>query len=150
MKRGIFLVAAVPVAAGLVVVGRAERRHDYRVRNAEIARIRAVAESGAAGLPTAYRTTPGFGCLIYGTKKKPFGIELCYDPAGRIVEAIDRRAAPIVHIATLRFVPSAATNRGNTNAILAILKQRQPKRYASFASLPLGGDEGPQPFPTKP
>ena len=150
MRRPIIGAAAVAAAVALVVAGRAESSRDVYSRNAEIARIQAIAHSGAAGPATAYRQSLGFGCLIYGTAKKPYGIDLCVDPEGRVVEAIDRRAAPVVHIGTLRFAPSDATNHEDVAAMVRLLRARDPKRYADVTSLPLGYDVGPMPFPAHP
>lgn len=150
MSRRLWILLGVAAAAVvLVAVGRAERSHDLGRRNAEIRRIRALVDTNLGAHLNAYRTTPAFGCFLYGSKAEPFGIELCFDDSGRIVEAIDRRDPEHVHIATLRFDTGAATSKVDTTRLLALLKQRDPKRYGSVQSLPFGPDRGPIPFPQR-
>jgi hypothetical protein len=88
---GVVVAAAVLVA--LVPVGRWEARRHAR---SELAGIRSVlAEIGPIDQPSldAYRVGvgPGMDCLLYRRGTNPFALEFCFDPHGRVIEAIDRR-----------------------------------------------------------
>jgi len=50
---------------------------------------------------SGYRLLPGMDCLTYRRGANPFAFELCFDRAGRLIEAIDRRTSTR-HIASLR------------------------------------------------
>jgi hypothetical protein len=85
------LVAALAVA--LVAIGRWERSHRGRVQSRGLAHV--LAAVGRIDSPTlaAYRHFGDFDCLLYRRGRNPFALELCFDPAGRVVEAIDRRGS---------------------------------------------------------
>ena len=55
-----------------------------------------------------YRVLPQFDCLVYRRGSDPYAVELCFDAAGRLVEAIDRRPRGTVFY-SLRAEPSAST-----------------------------------------
>lgn len=40
--------------------------------------------------PTGYRTGPPI-CFAYATPQNLFGLQVCFDQSGRIVETVDRR-----------------------------------------------------------
>src|SRR5581483_4845365 len=56
---------------------------------------------------SGFRVLPGFDCLTYRRGENVFALELCVDPSGRVVEAIDRRRETR-RIWSLRFDPSAS------------------------------------------
>lgn len=122
-------VGAVVVAALVVVVGRWERSREraHNLHGIELVR-RLVGDR--VSHPFDYRVSPGLTCLIYPTAASPIALELCVDPYGRIVEAVDRRGAyPAFYsvtsepaVATLRLDPTAA-NRW----VLAIETQQRKK-----------------------
>ena len=53
---------------------------------------------------------PGFDCLVYRRGPNPYALELCVDPAGRVVEAIDRRTVDR-KIWSLTFEPASSPVR---------------------------------------
>lgn len=98
MRRRLAIAVAVAAAlAALIPVGRWEaRRHAAE----EVAGIRVVlAAIGPVDQPSlsGYRVGIGldydFQCLLYRRGANPFALEFCFDPAGRVVEAYDRRGA---------------------------------------------------------
>src|SRR5262249_51204148 len=107
-RRWVLAVAGIVLVAGaLLVVGRAERRHqvDQQLRGlAVVARL-----VGPLDQPqlTGYRLEPIFDCLVYRRGRNPYALELCIDKAGRLVEAIDRRGA-VRHYYSLRSEPTAS------------------------------------------
>jgi hypothetical protein len=115
-------VAAVVAAAVLVVVGRHERSSQAtrEVRGFHIVQ-RLI---GPLDSPTlsGYRVLPGFDCLTYRRGKNAFALELCVDPVGRVVEAIDRRHY-VRRIWSLRFQPSASTDHVDRAEVDRLLKK---------------------------
>lgn len=93
MRHRVLLAAAgtVLVAALLVGVGRWERRHAV---DEQVAGFRVVL--AAVGGRLDERTLSGFrygppDCLSYHDTIQRFAYQLCFDPQGRLVEAVDRR-----------------------------------------------------------
>lgn len=108
-RRAVVLGSALVTAALLLIpVGRWQAQ---RGRAADQHRIEAIATlAGPLGgrRLTAYRLAT-FNCLLYRVQKNPFALELCFDPHGRLVEAIDRRHYgydPV--IGSVRYDPGAA------------------------------------------
>jgi hypothetical protein len=105
MTRGP-VVAAVCVAAlaACVPLGRWEHRRmvdDERAGMAAAFRA-ATAQGLRSRALDAYRLAPAFDCLLYRTgSTEPYGLELCFDPQGGLVETIDRRTRD-VRISSLR------------------------------------------------
>jgi len=118
---------AVVLLLALIPVGRWER--DRHVRH-ELAGIRRVlAAVGPLDQPSldAYRVdvSPGMDCLLYKRGSNPFALEFCFDDAGRVIEAIDRRGSS-PRISSIREDPSASTihiDRAKALALIARMKQ---------------------------
>ena len=74
----------------------------------------------------AYRVGvgPGLDCLLYGRGSNPFALEFCFDPAGRVVEAIDRRGT-VPRIWSLREQPSASNIHIDRAKVLALIARLQ-------------------------
>jgi hypothetical protein len=93
MSRRVVVAAAVVIVAamGLVAVARWERSRHADHENAGIQRVRS--EIGELDGPTlaGFRVLEDFQCLIYRRNGRTFGLELCVDWNGRVVEAMDRR-----------------------------------------------------------
>ena len=100
-----FLLAGV---LSLIPLGRWQAD---RARTADRHRItRIAALTGPLDGPrlTAYRLAT-YNCLLYRVGKNPFAIELCFDPHGHLVEAIDRRHYGFdPRVGSVRYDPSAA------------------------------------------
>lgn len=73
---------------------------------------------------SGYRVLPGFDCLTYRRGTNPFALELCVDPAGRVVEAIDRRTSTR-RIWSLRFDPDASTVRVDRVEVDRLLRKME-------------------------
>jgi hypothetical protein len=141
----IVAAAGVIAAAILVAVGRSEGSTDVNATNARIQRTVALVGENMGARLNAYRPTPMFGCFLYRFGAlNPYGVEICVDEQGRVVETIDRRNGA-EHIASLRYEPSDARVRVDLPKLIAILHARDPKLYpASLRQLPLSSaDLGP-------
>ena len=103
------LVLATAVAA-LVIVGRWEDRREVRHEVRGMAQVAAVVGPLDNPSLSGYRAFPAGDCLSYRRGSNALALELCVDPAGRVVEAIDRRR-PDRRIFSLRFDHSASTLR---------------------------------------
>jgi len=107
-RTSVFLiVAAVLTLAALVAVGRWERSRQIHGQAAGMRRILRLI--GPLDNPTlaGFRVLPAFDCLTYKREGNPLALEVCVDPAGHVVQAIDRRAVHR-HFWTLQFEPSAS------------------------------------------
>lgn len=109
-RAAVALAAAIAVAAGLVALGRWEGRRAAAAQVRGMERVRALV--GPLDSPTlsGFRELPGFDCLVYRRGSNPYALELCVDPQGRVVEAIDRRRFDR-KIYDLHYEPSASTLR---------------------------------------
>ena len=118
-RSGLTLVV-VAIAALLVGLGRWEHRREvrreasgFRIVESLIGRLDGPSLSG-------FRRLPGFDCLTYRRAANRYALELCIDPAGRIVEAIDRRR-DTRRIWSLTFDPASSpvrVDRGEVDRLL--------------------------------
>jgi hypothetical protein len=102
-------VGVVVLAVALVVVGRWE---EARSTHDEVRQMRLVV-SAVGDLtrrrPTGYRLGPP-DCLAYATPKNLYGLQICFDRSGRIVETVDRRPTQPKY-ASLVYDPALSTLR---------------------------------------
>ncbi len=144
------LAALLLAAAALALVGRWESGRAVRRELREMRHVLdLVGPTLSLRTPTAYRPAEEFACLDYRTsQKEPFGLELCFDAEGRLVETIDRRGGGI-RIASLRAQPEASTIRVGVDTVLRALRAAAPVRFPeTMDQLPIGGpDLGPIEFP---
>jgi hypothetical protein len=85
--------AAAVVAFAAVVVILAGRWEQHRFVAEENRGMRAVLTAvGRLDGPriSGYRLGPP-DCIAYSTSTSPYGLQLCFDRVGRLVEAVDRR-----------------------------------------------------------
>jgi hypothetical protein len=113
-------VAALLVVGALITVGRWE---EHRAARHEIAGMRAVL--AAIGnlrtrRPTGYRLGPP-DCLAYATTGNAFGLQVCFDSAGRVVETVDRRGVQPKY-SSLVYQPSLSTIRVPRTLVDQLLK----------------------------
>jgi hypothetical protein len=124
-RRAVVAAAGVLVVAlALVAVGRRERTSE---RNWNLDGIRAVRLLVGARInhPLSYRVPTGLWCFIYGSSGRPFGLELCVDRYGRLVEAVDRRGS-VPRFYSVVSEPGAARQRlppSTVNRLLAAFKR---------------------------
>ena len=139
----VVLVAAVAVI--LIAVGRSESATDVNATNARIRATFDLVSGDLAARLNAYRPTPMFGCFLYRFgARNPYGVEICVDERGKVVETIDRRNGA-EHISSLRYEPSKAATHVDISKLVTILHRRDPRRYpATLRLLPLSSaDLGP-------
>jgi len=131
-------LAAVVLAVLLVAVGRWERSRRARE---QVDGMRTVLTAvGRLDNPTlkSFRVLVSFQCLLYERGGSPVALEVCFDPAGRLVEAIDRRGDE-PRIWSLRDDPTRSTIRVDRSEVDRLLEREGvPRRlieaYAPRAS----------------
>lgn len=105
VRTAVLVAVALAIVAG---VGRWERSSEISAQIHGMRRVLALVGPLDQRALTGYRVQSGFDCLVYRRGSNPFALELCAQPSGRIVEAIDRRSANR-RIYSLRSEPSAST-----------------------------------------
>jgi hypothetical protein len=125
MKKVVFAVLSVLVAIACVVaVGRWERarqiRHEAAGMRMVLGLIGPLDNSTLAG----FRVLPAFDCLTYDRDRNPLALEICVDPAGHVVEAVDRRT---IHrrFWTLQFEPSASPVRVDRATVERLVRKME-------------------------
>jgi hypothetical protein len=120
-RRLIVVAAAVLLAvAALITVGRWE---EHRAARHEIAGMRVVLAAIGDLMtrrPTGYRVGPP-DCLAYATKGNAFGLQVCFDSTGRVVETVDRRGVQPKY-SSLVYQPSLSTIRVPRTVVDQLLK----------------------------
>jgi hypothetical protein len=133
------VVAAAIAAVLLVGVARWERDRHAVQENDGIERVyEAVGRLDAPTLQ-GFRFLDDFQCLIYRAGGRKFGLELCVDWDGRVVEAIDRRGGD-VRISSLREDPSRARVRVDRRQFEQVVESMCEDCHAIFerARTPFG------------
>lgn len=105
----VFGCASVLVCISVIALGRWEEQHSARVEVARMQRVLTAVGPLATAQVTGYRIDNP-RCLAYSTPENRFGLQLCFDPVGRLVETVDRRGAQPVY-ASLNYQPSLSTIR---------------------------------------
>jgi hypothetical protein len=132
-RVGAAVLAAIALAALLVALGRWERGRRAEEQISGMRRV--LAAVGPLDSPTlkAFRYLTSFQCLLYERNGNPVALELCVDPEGRLVEAIDRRAGD-PEIASLRDDPTRSTIRLDRDEVDRLLMlQGVPRRLIEEA-----------------
>ena len=122
LVAGGVLAAAAAALALLALAGRWERRDYVTETNRSIERVRAAVGPLDSPRLMGYRVLPQLDCLAYRAGANPFALELCVDPAGRVVEAIDRRGG-VRRYYSLRPDPSDASVRLDSSRVAALLRK---------------------------
>ena len=112
MTRRTMIIAAVglvALAAMLVVVGRWEERRAARHEMSEMRVVLTAVGDLTRRRPTGYRVGPP-DCLAYATPKNLYGLQVCFDREGRVIETVDRRPIQPKY-ASLAYDPALSTIR---------------------------------------
>jgi hypothetical protein len=112
-------VACAAVAAFLVLVGRWE---EHRAASHEVREMRVVLNAIgdlSRRRPTGYRTGPPI-CFAYATPGNLFGLQVCFDQSGRVVETVDRRAVQPKY-ASLVYDPGLSTLRVSPKLVRTLM-----------------------------
>ena len=125
-RRTVAAVVAVVLAlAALVPVGRWERERRADEENRGLRSI--LAQVGPLDSPTlrTYRHLVRFDCLVSARDGHPFGLEICVDHDGRLIEAIDRRNPADPEIWSLRDDPTRADVRLDRTRFLELVRRER-------------------------
>lgn len=120
-RNALLALGAVIVLALLVGAGRWERSREIDRQAAGFRKVQALVGPLDDATLSGYRRLPGFDCLVYRRGPNPYALELCVDPAGRVVEAIDRRTVDR-KIWSLTFEPASSpvrVDRAEVDRLLA-------------------------------
>lgn len=123
------LIAGVAAGAlallALIPIGRWEADRRAAKENAGMRAI--LAEVQPLDSPTlrTYRHLVGFDCLVYSRDGHPFGLEICIDHQGRLIEAIDRRDPGDPTIWSLRDDPGRAGVRLDRARFLELVRRER-------------------------
>jgi hypothetical protein len=127
-------LAVLAVCVVLVAVGRFEAGRRADDQNAGMQDVLdAIGPLDSPSL-SAFRFLPSFQCLLYRRDGNRVALELCVDPEGRVVEAIDRRGSGDPEISSLRDDPVRSTvrvDRGTVDRLL--LEMGVPPRLIAVA-----------------
>jgi hypothetical protein len=129
-RVGIIAVAVIAAAVVCVAVGRWEK---HRAVAKEVAGFHTVLN--AIGGRIDVKTLSGWrygppNCLAYHDNIQLFAYQLCFDPQGRVVEAVDRRGPQPVYY-SLEYEPSLSPIRFSPALVDQLLRSAE---YASHRS----------------
>jgi hypothetical protein len=106
------LLAAIGVVAlggALVMAGRWEEHRAAQHEMREMRLVLAAVGDMTRRRPTGYRVGPP-DCLTYATPQNLYGLQICFDRSGRVIETVDRRP-PQPKYASLAYDPALSTLR---------------------------------------
>lgn len=126
-RRALLAAAALAALVGaLVALGRWESDRAAHAEVQRMERIRALV-GPRLDAPTLsnFRLEPelGFDCLIYRVGTNEYGLELCIDKSGRLIEALDRRFGEPPRVGTLRYDHEASPIRVDRAEVDRLLKR---------------------------
>ncbi len=121
-RASLAIAAAIVVLAALVAVGRWERQRQIHSQVRGMASVEALVGRLDNRSLSGFRVLPAFDCLVYRRGTNPFALEVCFDRAGRLFEAIDRRQVKR-RIYSLRFEPTASTIRADRAEVDRLLRK---------------------------
>ena len=120
--RSLVAASLVAILAGLVATGRWEASREAQREMAGFRIVQRLVGPLDSPSLSGFRVMAGFNCLTYRRGSNPFALELCVDPAGRVVEAIDRRRETR-RIWSLRFDPTASTDKVDRAKVDELLRK---------------------------
>jgi hypothetical protein len=147
MRRKLILAASVLIvgAVAVALIGRWEATRANTAQLDGIARVRQAVGALNGPALAAYRVTPAFDCLVYHVGLNISARELCFDPTGGIVEAIDR-TGPSPSFWSVRYEPSLAQTRVSPRRVITLLRALGAGWFVAGATdrIPVGlPDVGP-------
>lgn len=126
-SAGVALALAAALVA-LIPLGRLERARAGDEARAGIAATRSLIGPDFLSIPPErYYTSGSLVCLLYSLAGRTYSVSLCFDRAGRLVEATDARAGE-PSFWSIRADPSLATVRmshAGSDRVLAFMKNRE-------------------------
>ena len=102
-------IGLVVLAVALVLVGRWEESRSARDEMRQMRVVLNAVGDLTRRRPTGYRVGPP-DCLAYATPKNLYGLQICFDRSGRVIETVDRRSIQPKY-ASLAYDPSLSTIR---------------------------------------
>lgn len=108
---GVLLVAVV-----LVVIGRWEESRSARDEMRQMRLVLTAVGDLSRRRPTGYRVGPP-DCLSYATPKNLYGLQVCFDRVGRVIETVDRRPTQPKY-ASLAYDPALSTIRVDRKSVV--------------------------------
>lgn len=121
-------LAAAAALVALVPLGRLERDRAGEEAAAGIAATRSLVGANLLStIPERYFTSEPLVCLLYSLAGRTYSVSLCFDPAGRLVEATDARTSE-ASVWSVRADPGLATIRigpRELDRVLAFMTNRE-------------------------
>jgi hypothetical protein len=122
-RRLLVGIAVVCASVCMVVFGLHERSREQAEQRVAIAVIRAaIGPSLTHPGPTDYVYLPGRTCLLWAASGRSYGLELCIDPRGRVIEGVDRRGAT-ANFYSLVEEPEAARLHISPGLVAALIRK---------------------------
>jgi hypothetical protein len=125
---GSFALGVAAALVALIPVGRWERSRRARDQVAGMRGVVAAVGPLDSRSLDAFRHFQQFDCLLYKRGRNPFALELCVDPAGRVIETIDRRGSGDPKIWSLRDDPTRSTLRVDRAEVDRLLRKMEAGR----------------------
>ncbi len=122
MSRRVAVIVGVVALVAVLLVGIGHWERDHRA-DEEVRGMKPVLVAiGSLDNPTlaSFRYLSDFQCLGYRRGKNPVALEACFDAAGRVVEAFDRRGGE-AEIWSLREDPTSSTLRRDRDEVDRLL-----------------------------
>jgi hypothetical protein len=143
VRRAAPIVAAgLLLAVALVLIGRWEASGHAERQNEGIASVKeAVGPLDSPSL-RGFRFLARFQCVVYRRGKNEFALELCVDPRGRVVEAIDRRSGE-TEWWSLREDPDSANVRVDRSEVERLIVRMCPRCQDIFERAKTGAPGPP-------
>jgi hypothetical protein len=140
-RAGLLGIVILVILVLLVPLGRWQAHRALAADQHQIERIAALAGPLGGQRLAAYRLAT-YDCLLYQVGKDPFAIELCFDPFGHLVEAIDRRHYGFdPQIGSVQYTPSATSITVPPSRLLKLIQ-----RAGGLRGVQLNGGLLPGPF----
>jgi hypothetical protein len=129
-RRRLAAAAGVVAVCALAPLGIWERNHAAAREAARIATVRAaVGKDIQNPRITSYRMDARVSCILYRRGPDRYGLELCFDPRGRLVETYERRGTS-VRVTSLLWRPQAAPARESPRRLARLFQRLELRMEA--------------------